>query len=154
MGPNIHSNHSRLHFYWNNRRRNHSRKIRHIVSFSFLSSIHNKLGRSSSEKPEVFAMTKRFLRKDSNGILLVGIICISFIIMSSLIWLAGALIVSRTFDAFMPWFAVCDPRAQATAQQALNAYGISIIVVDVCFLIYWGVSAQKNESVEGPAFTY
>jgi hypothetical protein len=154
MGPNIHSNHGRLHFYGNNRRRHHSCKIRHIISFGVLTFVHYKLGHNPSEKPEVFAMTKRFLRQDSHGILLVGIICISFIIMSSLIWLAGALIVSRTFDAFMPWFAICDPRAQAVAQQALNAYGVSIIVVDICFIIYWGVSSQKNESVEGPAFTY
>lgn len=94
------------------------------------------------------------IRKDNRGILLAGAIAISFIIMSSIIWLAGALIVNRTFDAFQPWFAISDPRALITAQNAVNAYGVSIIIVDLLFLLWWGLSAQKKESVESSAMPY
>jgi hypothetical protein len=99
-------------------------------------------------------MTKRSFVKDNSGILLQGAVAITFIILSSIIWLAGALIVGRTFDAFQPWFAISDPRSLILAQNAVNAYGVSIIITDVCFLIWWGLSAQKKESVESSYVPY
>lgn len=89
--------------------------------------------------------------KDTKGIILPGIIAISFIIMSSIIWLCGALIVNRVFDAFQPWYAISDPRALTVSQSALQAYSISIIVVDCLLLLWWGLSAFKTESQESPA---
>ena len=62
----------------------------------------------------------------------------------------GALIVNRTFDALAPYFAVGDPRALIAAQNAVNAYGVSIVVIDILFLVWWGISAQRVESEESP----
>jgi len=92
--------------------------------------------------------------KNKDGIILQGAIAISFIIMSSLIWLCGELIVNRVFDAFQPWFAISDPRALILAQNCLNAYAVSIIVTDGCFLFWWFLAASKNESVESSAIPY
>lgn len=88
--------------------------------------------------------------KNTKGIILPGVIAISFLFMSSIIWLCGALIVNRVFDAFQPWYAVSDPRALAVSQTALNAYAVSIVVVDVLLLVWWGLSAFKTESQESP----
>ena len=90
----------------------------------------------------------RDFRNNTQGIVLVGVIAIVFIISSSLIWLVGALIVNRTFDALAPYFAVGDPRALVTAQSAVNTYGVVIVVVDVLLLVWWGISAQRVESEE------
>lgn len=95
-------------------------------------------------------MMKRNFRKNSEGILLAGAIAITFIILSSMVWLAGAVIVNKTFDAFQPWFAISDPRALALAQSAVNAYGVSIVIVDCLLLLWWGLSSQKSESQEYP----
>jgi hypothetical protein len=99
-------------------------------------------------------MKLRNFKKDNKGILLVGAIAITFIFLSSIVWLAGAIVVNRTFDAFQPWFAISDPRALVLAQNAVNAYGVSIVITDVCFLIWWGLSAQKKESQESPMMPY
>jgi hypothetical protein len=96
----------------------------------------------------------RKLRANKNGILLVGIICIVFIVLSSIIWLVGALILNRVFDAFGPWFAITDPRTLAVSQSALNAYGISTIITDIAFISYWAISTQRQESEEYPAGMY
>ena len=85
------------------------------------------------------------------GIILVGIIAITFIILSSIIWLVLALVVNRVFDGLMPIYLTCDPRALATGTNALNAFGVSIVVVDIMFLVWWGLSAQKKGSREDPA---
>lgn len=99
-------------------------------------------------------MRTRNFRQNQEGIILPLAIAISFIIMSSIIWLVGALIVGKTFDAFAPWFAISDPRALIVAQNAVNAYGVSIIVVDILFLVWAGLSAQKRESQESSAMPY
>jgi hypothetical protein len=89
-------------------------------------------------------------KTNKEGIVKEGIIAISFIVMSSIIWLVGQLIVSKTFDAFMPWFAITDPRVLITANAAMTGYSISIIIVDILFLVWWGLSTQKHESFEEP----
>jgi hypothetical protein len=96
----------------------------------------------------------RRFRNNRNGIILVGVVAICFIVLSSIVWLAGLLIVNKTFDAFGPWFAVSDPRALVVANQALTAYSVSIVVTDVMFLIWWGLASQKRESEESPGMTY
>lgn len=93
----------------------------------------------------------RDFRSNQSGIVVVGVIAIVFIVFSSLIWLVGALIVNRTFDALAPYFAVGDPRALVTAQNAVNTYGVMIVVVDILLLVWWGISAQRVESEESPA---
>ena len=92
----------------------------------------------------------REFRNDESGIVLVGVIAIIFIMCSSIIWLIGALIVNRTFDALAPYFAVGDPRALITAQNAVNTYGVVIVFVDILLLVWWGISAQRVESEESP----
>jgi hypothetical protein len=92
--------------------------------------------------------------KEKNGILLAGAIAITFIFLSSLIWLIGAVIVNKTFDAFQPWFAQADPRALVLSQNAVNAYGIAIIPVDILLLVWWGLSAQKKDSQDSPMTPY
>jgi type VI protein secretion system component VasK len=93
----------------------------------------------------------RDFRNDKRGILLVGIVTMAFIVMSSLIWLVGALVVNRVFDAFTPLLNAGDPRALIAAQNAVNAYGVSIVVIDILLLVYWAISAQRIESEESPA---
>jgi len=98
---------------------------------------------------------KRFLQRfmgDRSGIIFAGVVAITFIVLSSIVWLACALIVNRTFDGFLPILLECDPRALATSQMALNAFGVSIVVVDVMFLVWWGLSSQKVESQEMPRY--
>lgn len=90
-------------------------------------------------------------RNDESGIIMEGIIAIVFIVFSSLIWLVGALVVNQTFDALTPFFALGDPRAFVTAQNAVNIYGVVIVVVDSLLLVWWGISAQRVESEESPA---
>jgi len=109
------------------------------------------LGDCAGEGAEVSGIgkLKRFVG-DRRGIVAVGVLAIVFIISSSLIWLVGALIVNRTFDALAPYFAVGDPRALITAQNAVNIYGVVIVVVDVLLLVWWGISAQRVESQETP----
>jgi cellulose biosynthesis protein BcsQ len=91
------------------------------------------------------------LLHDNSGIIFAGVVAVTFIFLSSLIWLACALIVNRVFDGFYPILLDCDPRALATSQSALNAFGVSIVVVDVMFLVWWGLSSQRIESQESPA---
>jgi hypothetical protein len=98
-------------------------------------------------------MTQKLLRNRS-GMIVSGIIAIVFIFLSSLIWLMGALVLNKTFDAFGPWFAISDPRALIVSQQAMTAYAISIVIVDVLLLVWWGLSSQKRESQESPGQTY
>ncbi|MFA5365678.1 MAG: hypothetical protein WC325_10910 [Candidatus Bathyarchaeia archaeon] len=93
-------------------------------------------------------MSKKSLLKDDSGIIFEGVIAITFIILSSIVWLCCALFVNRVFDAFIPTLLTCDPRALATSQTAVNAFGVSIVIVDVMFLVWWGLSAQKVESQE------
>ena len=97
---------------------------------------------------------KRNFVENQQGILLPLAIAISFTIMSSIVWLAGALIVNRTFDAFQPWFAISDPRALILAQTCLNAYSVSILITDGCLIAWWYLSAFKIESQESAAMPY
>jgi hypothetical protein len=85
---------------------------------------------------------------DRRGIVTAGIVAICFIFLSSILWLVGALIVNRTFDAFLPLFNDSDPRALLTGQHAVNAFGVSIVVIDVLLLVWWGLNAQRVESQE------
>jgi hypothetical protein len=87
---------------------------------------------------------------DERGIVAVGVLAITFIISSSLIWLVGALIVNQTFDALVPYFSGADPRGLLAASNAVNVYGVVIVVVDVLLLVWWGISAQRVESEESP----
>jgi hypothetical protein len=87
-------------------------------------------------------------RKNREGIILAGVIAISFIFFSSIVWLVGALVVNRTVDAFLPMLNQCDPRALAVSQNWVNAYGVSIVIIDVLFLVWWGLSSSKKESQE------
>jgi hypothetical protein len=91
---------------------------------------------------------KQSFLSDKRGIALVGVVAVAFIFVSSIIWLAGALVVNRTYDAFAPIFARMDVESQIISQHAVNAYGVSIVVVDVLLLVWWGLSAQKVESQE------
>jgi hypothetical protein len=93
----------------------------------------------------------RSFRNDKRAIILPAVIAITFIILSSIIWLAGALIVNRTFDQLQGIIAECDPRVLSISQNALNAYAVSIVVVDGLLLVWWGLSSQKVESQESPA---
>jgi hypothetical protein len=96
----------------------------------------------------------RDFRSNKSGIVLAGIIAIIFIVLSSIVWLVGALIVNRTFDGLLPTLQECDPRVLALSQGVLTAYAVSIIVVDVLLLVWWGLSAQKKEVVDEPAGYY
>ena len=87
---------------------------------------------------------------DTSGIIFEGVIAVSFIIMSSMVWLCGEVIVSRVFDGFLPILNLCDPRGLAMVQMYLNAYGVSIVIVDVLFIVWWGLAAGKSESQESP----
>ena len=91
--------------------------------------------------------------KDCSGIA-ASIIVISFTIMSSIIWLVGELILNRVFDAFQPILATCQPQALTISQNALDAYGMSIVIVDVLYLVYWNLSAFKSESQESPGVRF
>lgn len=99
-------------------------------------------------------MTRRSFRSNKRGIVLAGVIAIIFIVLSSIVWLVGALIVNRTFDGLASTFAECDPRVLTLSQNAVNAYAVSIVVVDVLLLVWWGLSAQKKEVVDEPAGYY
>lgn len=94
-------------------------------------------------------MIKRLLR-DESGIIFEGVIAIGFIVLSSITWLVCAMVVNRVFDAFLPIFMLpeMDPRALAVSQTALNAFAVSIVIVDILLLVWWGLSAQKVESQE------
>lgn len=96
----------------------------------------------------------RSIIKDTRAIILPGIIAITFIFLSSIIWLIGALIVNRVFDALYPYSILCDPRVLAIQQSALNAYAVIIVIIDVGLLVWWGLSSQRKESVESPAGAY
>lgn len=96
---------------------------------------------------------KKFMQ-NRKGIVFEGIIAISFIFFSSIIWLIGALVVNQVFDALMPWFDICDPRALAAAQTNLTAYGVSVVIVDALFIVWWGLSVFKSGSRESPAGEY
>lgn len=114
----------------------------------------------NTRKPNIYIIGERtkmkisHFMKDTQGILLAGAIAITFIFLSSLIWILGALIVNKTFDAFQPWFAISDPRALVVAQNAITAYGVSIIPVDGALMLWWFLSAQKKESQESPSYPY
>jgi hypothetical protein len=109
------------------------------------------LGDCAGEGAEVSGIgkLKRFVG-DRRGIVAVGVLAIVFIISSSLVWLVGALIVNRTFDALTPYFSGADPRGLLAASNAVNVYGVVIVVVDVLLLVWWGISAQRVESEESP----
>lgn len=94
---------------------------------------------------------KSFVR-DRRGIVVAGVIAISFIVLSSITWLVCAVIVNRVFDGFLPILVTCDPRALATTQSAMNAFAVSIVIVDLLLLLWWGLSAQKVESQEMQAY--
>jgi hypothetical protein len=95
----------------------------------------------------------RRFRQNQSGIVLVGIICIVFIICSSIIGLAGALAVNKVADALTPYLG-SDVRALNTVTSARNAYIVAVVLVDVLLLVYWGVSAQRKESQESPSGVY
>jgi hypothetical protein len=86
--------------------------------------------------------------RNQQGIIIQGVIAVSFIIMSSIVWLCGLLITNRVFDALAPWFAISDPRALILAQTCLNAYAVSILITDGCLIVWWYLSAFKVESIE------
>lgn len=91
---------------------------------------------------------KRSFRRDRRGIIAVGVVAIAFIFVSTIIWLAGALVVNRTFDAFLPIFNRMDVETRIISEHALNIYGVSILVVDLLLLVWWGLSAQRVERQE------
>lgn len=91
---------------------------------------------------------------DTRAMILSGIIAITFIFLSSITWLVGAMIVNRTFDSLLPFIMESDPRVLAICQSSINAYAFVIVIVDVGMLVWWGLSAQKKESVESPANYY
>lgn len=99
-------------------------------------------------------MTRKSFIRDTRALILPGIIAVTFIMLSSILWLVGALIVSRTYDGLLPYIMDSDPRVLAISQSALNAYAVTIIIVDVGLLVWWGLSAQKKESVESPGAYY
>jgi len=99
-------------------------------------------------------MKRRNFRNNKRGIVLVGVIAIVFIVLSSIVWLVGAMIVNRTFDGLLPTLEECDPRVLSLSQKVLNAYAVSIVVIDVLFLVWWGLNAQKKEVVDEPAGYY
>lgn len=92
----------------------------------------------------------RNILKDKRGIILAGIIAIVFIVLSSIVWLCGALIVSLTYDELSPIMAECDERVPIIAEHVLTAYGVSIVFIDVLLLVWWGLSAQKVSSIDEP----
>lgn len=95
------------------------------------------------------------LIKDSKGIILEGVIAISFIFFSSLIWLIGEIVIHRTYDAMVPtFFDQIDPRGLALVDNYINAYAVSIIIVDALLLLWWGLSTQKHETQEYPGVTF
>ena len=100
-------------------------------------------------KPKKHRSLRNF-RDNRSGIVLIGLICIVFIVTSSLIGLVGALAVNRIADALSP-FTSGDIRATALVETARNAYILSIVLVDITLLVYWAVSAQRKESQEQPA---
>ena len=94
-------------------------------------------------------MRKQSFLGDRRGIIAVGIVAICFIFLSTFLWLIGALIVNRTFDAFVPLFNDSgEPRTLLTGQHAVNAFGVSIVIIDVLLLVWWALSAQRVESQE------
>jgi hypothetical protein len=93
-------------------------------------------------------MSKKSLLKDDSGIIFEEVIAITFIVLSSIVWLCCALFVNRVFDAFIPILVTCDPRALATSQTAVNAFGVSIVIIDALLLVWWALSAQRVESQE------
>jgi hypothetical protein len=155
LGSTVQFNSCRLRVHWNNSNSDNSCPTNTFLSYGFFTVHHNKLGYSASEGAEIPELTQlRRFHRDRSGIVYQGVIAVSFIFLSSIIWLVGALIVNKTFDAFIPWFAISDPRALIVGQTAVNAYGVSIVVTDVCFLVWWFLSAQKVESVESVGGTY
>lgn len=88
-------------------------------------------------------------RNDKSGIVLVGLICITFIMCSSLIGLVGALAVNKVADALTP-FVSDNTEALNVVTNARNSYIIGVVLVDLSLLGYWAVSAQRKESVESP----
>lgn len=97
-------------------------------------------------------MKLRSFKNNKSAMVLPAIIAIVFIFFSSMIWLMGALIISLTHDNLASIIAVCDPRVGGVASNVLNAYGVCIIVVDVLLVVWWGLSAQRKESQEEPAW--
>lgn len=93
-------------------------------------------------------MSKK-LRQNNQGIVLAGIIAITFIVLSSMIWVVGAIIVSRFNDGFLPFMtSLGDPRVTTVASMAMTAYGWAIVPVDVGLIVWWALSASKKESQE------
>ena len=90
--------------------------------------------------------------KDRHGMIFQGVIFIAFFFLSAITWLAGVVIIGKVFVGFQPLLAICDPRAMILAQNALNAYGVSIVITDICLICWYLVSAGKVESVEGPSY--
>ncbi len=99
-------------------------------------------------------MKRRRFLKDTRAIVLEGVIAIIWIMLSSITWLVGAMIVNRTYDALYSYSVQCDPRVLAIQQSALNAYAVVIVIVDVGLIVWWAISAQKKRSVESPGGYY
>ena len=93
----------------------------------------------------------RSFRNNQRGIVHAGIIAIVFIVLSSIIWIIGALIVNKTFDQLQGIIATCDPQVASISQNAVNGFGVMIVIIDVGLVIWWGLSAQRVESQESPA---
>ena len=93
--------------------------------------------------------TLRQFKNNKQGLVLVGLICIVFIFATSIIGLVGALCVAKVADALTP-FVSDNTEALNVVTNARNAYIIGIVICDISFLAYWGVSAQRKGSVEQP----
>lgn len=93
-------------------------------------------------------------KNNKQGFVITSIVVISFLVLSCIIWAVGALVIMRFYDGIEPLIATLDPQVEITSQAALTAYSGCIVVVIVCFLVYWGISTQKKESYEQPGGIY
>jgi hypothetical protein len=88
-------------------------------------------------------MKRRNFRENNQGIVLVGLIAIIFIICSSIIGIVGALAVNQVGDAMAQY--ATDIRASNLITSCRNVYIVSVVLVDVLLLVWWGVSAQEKD---------
>jgi hypothetical protein len=98
-------------------------------------------------------MNHKNLLTDKKGFVLVSAIAITFIFVTSIVGLVGALSINRIADAVQPYLG-SDVRAINLVEQCRNAYIVSVVLADVMLIIWWGVSAQRRESQESPRAYY
>ena len=89
-------------------------------------------------------------RKNNQGIVLVVVVVITFVISCDIIGLVGALATSRVADALTP-FVGSNVRALAVINNARNAYIVGLVVLNISLIAYLFISAQRKESQESPA---